>query len=62
VLTRLLGDGEEVAQLARPAGEEAPAVDGRRRPERLGQRPEAIDLLRLATFQLPAHLGFDRTR
>ena len=55
VLTRLLGHGEEIAELTRPPGEEAPAIDRRSRAERLGQRLEASDLLRLASFQLPAH-------
>ncbi len=60
VLAGLLGDGEEISELPRPAREERLPVDGCRRAEDLGQCLEALDLLRLAALQPRAH-GLDRT-
>ena len=60
VLAGLVGDVEQVAELSRAAREERPAIDGRRRPERLGERPQTVDLLRLPPLQPRTH-PTDRT-
>ena len=55
VLPWLLGNGEEIAELACPPREEALAIDRCGRAEHLGERPQPLDLLRFPTLQPACH-------